>query len=257
MFIVHGTKRVVRKLGFVADFCPICRDLRVFQLSRIGLAGHIYYISFGSGTLAGHTIECIECGIALSTDPMQYGAPQKQKDAGLETIIENTFPRVREVHAERLALENSLKQRQTIPQEKRASLIIEPFRLLNPQVDARFNGSTEFDKQSGIGCLGTILLSFALFVLALNLPVPRQDGFLAIAAGAGVGGLIYTFVQLWLAPRRYLKAKIVPMLARSLHPLRATDNELSDCLHKCKILGLTIGEKLKMEVLCAEILRVE
>ncbi len=36
MFIVWGKKRVERTIGFVTDFCPTCRDIRGFQLNRVG-----------------------------------------------------------------------------------------------------------------------------------------------------------------------------------------------------------------------------
>jgi len=35
MFIVWGKKRVERKQGMVADFCPICREVRAFTLIRL------------------------------------------------------------------------------------------------------------------------------------------------------------------------------------------------------------------------------
>jgi len=41
MFIVWGKKIVYRKLGFVADFCPICRGPRAFELKRVGSASHL------------------------------------------------------------------------------------------------------------------------------------------------------------------------------------------------------------------------
>lgn len=31
MFIIWGTKRVNTRLGYVADFCPICRDLQTLS----------------------------------------------------------------------------------------------------------------------------------------------------------------------------------------------------------------------------------
>ena len=42
MFIVWGTKRTERKQGLVADFCPICREVRAFQLIRVGLASLVH-----------------------------------------------------------------------------------------------------------------------------------------------------------------------------------------------------------------------
>src|SRR6185436_5117204 len=42
MFIVWGKTIKRRKQGFVADYCSVCRDLRTFQVKRIGSASHVY-----------------------------------------------------------------------------------------------------------------------------------------------------------------------------------------------------------------------
>ena len=110
MFIVWGKKRIERKQGMVADFCPICREVRAFTLIRVGLADHIYYVSFGQGKLAGHIIRCDTCGVALRADPTRFATAEKDPRIELETLIRQTFPRLRETYAERLALEQRIKR---------------------------------------------------------------------------------------------------------------------------------------------------
>ena len=58
MLFIWGKKRVERNIGKVADFCPICREVRMFQLIRVGVADHIYYVSFGEGY---HTLQRMRC----------------------------------------------------------------------------------------------------------------------------------------------------------------------------------------------------
>jgi hypothetical protein len=45
MAVIWGRKKVERKLGFVAEFCPICRTPREFEVSRVGIA-RVISISF-------------------------------------------------------------------------------------------------------------------------------------------------------------------------------------------------------------------
>lgn len=255
MFIIWGTRRTERKLGFVADFCPICREIRAFRLVRIGLASHIYYISFGMGKLVDHHIRCHECGLALSVDPLRYAVIEKDPFA-LERLIEVTFPQLKEIHAERLALESQIKKTPSLlTPEERANLFIEPFRLLNPLLEQRFQESTKFDKQSGIGCLGTILISAVLFILAGNVRTPMQDKIALMAVIFLCIGTAYTFVQLHFGPGRFLKEKIVPPLAQALDPLEPTQEEISRCLEKCKAAQMRIGQKLNLQTLWAELER--
>src|SRR6266542_4248609 len=101
MFIVWGTKRVERKQGNIADLCPICREIRSFQLVRVGLASHVYYISFGEGKLAGYIIRCDACGVILDVDPTRYGSTAKDARSDVVALVRDTFPNLREVCADR------------------------------------------------------------------------------------------------------------------------------------------------------------
>jgi len=81
--------------------------VRAFQLIRIGLTGHIYYISFVQGQLIGHEIECedadCDCSRTLRATPVCI-----RDNRNLEVLIEITFPTVREVYAKRLEFEADL-----------------------------------------------------------------------------------------------------------------------------------------------------
>ncbi len=92
----------------------------------------------------------------------------------------------------------------------------------------RYKQETQLDKPAGLGCLGTLLLSPLLFYGATLLPMPmptQEQALLGAAILCGLG-IVYTFVQIGLAPRRWLRARIVPLLARALEPLRPTREEL-------------------------------
>src|SRR5262245_34959788 len=110
MFIVWGKKRIEREQGRVADFCPICREVRAFVLIRVGLADHIYYVSFGQGKLAGHVIRCETCKVVLGVNPTLYMATEKDSRVEVETLIRRTFPKLRETYAQRLELEEKIKR---------------------------------------------------------------------------------------------------------------------------------------------------
>ena len=256
MLIIWGWKRTERKLGFVADFCPICREIRPFTLVRVGSASHVYYISFGKGQLIDHQAQCSDCGLAISVDPLRYASFAKLRPTEIIPLIQATYPTVAEDYAERLAIESQLKRTPSfLTPEERASFVIEPFRLLNPILEARFKNDTKLDKQSGIGCLGTILISVALLVISTKVRMPWQDQLL-LAAGVFFGiGTVYTFIQLALGPGRFLRNRIIPSLARSLDPLEPTQGELSLCIEKCKTAQMKIGQKLKIKALWAELER--
>ena len=150
MFIIWGKKRIERKQGMVADFCPICREVRAFTLIRVGLAGHIYYVSFGQGKLAGFIICCDTCGVVLRAEPTRFATAEKDPRIELETLIRQTFPRLRETYADRLALEQRIKRtRSALTAEQYKEFLMEPFALLNPVVEQRFAKSTQMASNRG------------------------------------------------------------------------------------------------------------
>ncbi len=256
MFIVWGKKRVERGLGMVADFCPICREVQAFQLIRIGLAGHIYYISFGEGKLSGHLIRCGKCGVDLGVDSTRYATTEKESRVNLEVLIRDTFPNLREKYAARLELEARIKRtRSALAGDEYMRFLMEPFSLLNPLVEIRFAKSTEMDKESGLGCLGTVVVGAALFFGSMKFRGPTQDKVLLSALMLVAIGTIYTFVQMHLGPGRYFRAKILPSLVKSLKPLQPTRDDLASCIERCKTLGLKIGKVAKVDEVWAQLER--
>jgi len=111
------------------------------------------------------------------------------------------------------------------------------------------------DKQSGIGCLGSLIVLAVCLTIALNLREPRQSQVMGAGFFLFCMGALYTFVQLGFGPRRFLRTKIVPKIARTLDPLEPTLEEITACLDRCKAAGMKIGQKLKPKVLWAELQR--
>jgi hypothetical protein len=68
-----------------------------------------------------------------------------------------------------------------------------------------------------------------------------------------IKGLIYTIVQIILAPNRYMKRNIIPRLSQALSVLNPSKQEIERCLSTLKIKGFRIGKKIKAEKLLESI----
>jgi len=209
MFIVWGKKHVYKKMGFVADFCPLCRNVRPFQLDRVGLAGHVYYITVGKGELVGYAKTCMNCKTILNGNPDLYREVSKKllEPAELQRL---TFPDLQTHYAERLTLEQTIKHSLgSLPGDTRLAMLKEPFILLNPIVDKRFS-ATQIDKQTGLTLLAVLVLF--PFLLAMGKGVaPAYGG--EIALGLLLAGFAAVAVQGFLQTGRYFDKKIFPVLA--------------------------------------------
>jgi len=250
MIFIWGKKHVLRSLGYVADFCPVCRDLRTFEMKRLGLAGHFYYLSFGEGQLIGHERTCDVCGIELQGQPELYKTLQKRKQPPAE-LAPLTRPDWREVRAPRLAAERELATPfGRLSPEWRSVLLREPFDLLAPRVEVRFANS-RLDWQTALSIGGFFAILFVAVKLADRFAA--QSDVIWIAAL--VAGTALILSQALLTKRRWFRKSVFPVLILSLRPLKPSEAELRALLDKMKAEGRMIGRKLDLKALLGELRR--
>ncbi len=139
--IIWGKKIVRNHLGYAADFCPVCACARPFALSRLGVAGHLYYIAVGEGDLAGYERACMVCTVALKAEPTQY-AEVATRPTEIRDLIKQTFPNLAQAYRGRLMQEQAIKLDPTmLDAADRQSLLMEPFMLLSVKVSERFENT--------------------------------------------------------------------------------------------------------------------
>jgi hypothetical protein len=247
MFIVYGTQRKVRPIGWVADFCPMCRTPQQFRLSRIGMARHIYFLSVGSGELIGHLIECGRCGVKLPTDEHRYARFEKRRAADVAALAAKTMPDLPERLGERLALEALIATDPgAIDVTIRRSLLSEPFQLCEGLLAERAKRGREMDRPVAFGCFGTLGLVAIMAILlyfdpSSNGPLRHVSAALALLITLGWA---YTIIQYFFIDYRYMRRQFIPRLATALRPLQPSREEISDALARCKQSKMIIGRKI-------------
>lgn len=245
MWLVWGRKKVEKPLGYVAEFCPICRAARIFKVFRIGMATHIYYLSFGEGELAGYIGRCQQCGTALSINTSKFIQIEKEEPSTLDALIETTYPDFVHDYESRLEIENRLQRREPTAIPNRERLLMEPFEILAMDVEDRF-AYTRMDKEIGIGCAASSLI-FMLLCCASASFVDDRFARDVIKVGMGavvIAGGIYTFVQIARAPKRYIRRAILPRLSRALRPLNPSRAEITKCVARIESKGLRLGKHI-------------
>lgn len=249
MIFIWGTKRSTRKIGFAADFCPICRQIRSFKVRAVRMVKHVYYVPLGRGTLVGHQSLCESCGVTLHTDEnLPYRSTVKTAPADLEQLVFETYPGIRTDLAQRLQIEERIaRRREPLESGIREQLLHEPFAILAPTVELRFAG-TRFDRPTSFGCLATIAITIVFSGLGATF-FYGSDGeeiMLDLAGAAFLIGSIYTIVRLAMAPGAFVRSEILPRLARALGPLQPTEDEIAACLARMRLMKLKIGKKVKV-----------
>lgn len=240
MFLIWGKKLVRRRIGYVADYCPICRGLRSFKVKRVGAVPHIYYFSLGrEGDLVGYTRTCAGCNIDLDARPDLYLGIHPHM-LPPEELAAATNPDWRLVHAERLKLEATFAaDPAALTPQQRAMLLQEPVALLAPKAEERFR-SSHFDRRTFGMLLGMVVLVALAAALGNAFP-GAKDTLMTGAVLAGIAGVAWQAAQI---KHRWFREVIFPTLVPALRPLRPTPQEIEALLRESRRRGEQFGRKL-------------
>jgi len=238
--LVWGRTWYEKKLGYVAEFCEICRAPQPFRLVRRELVGHLWYLPIGSRHATLHQGTCSGCRTTPVLDPARYTAVAK-KPAPIEPLIAATFPRLEQVEQVRIALEHAVRDDvSSLTPEQRRQLIARPFVAVSPMVQARRSG-LHFDLPVALS-----LLSLAV-VPALGATIGRAIGGDNEGAGILLGIVASVLAILWEFAHvnlRWVRRRIVPLLAGSLQPLAPTRPEIEFVIGELRKHGHLLGRLL-------------
>ncbi len=250
MFI-WGQRNVYRKKGYVADYCSICRSNQPHKVVRIGLAFHLYYITFTEGALRGHRRTCDSCKTASDTDVDMYTGFH-DGPAPIDVLMQHTYPDLNEVVAARLALEHKVLHTpgQLTAQERR-EVLFAPFLALSPQVEKRYE-TIHLDLVDGFSIVGSIALLMVIPSVS-RFVAPGHDG--EIMLGTVVLVAVFIVYQLATGGARFMRRKIIPHVADVIRPLRPSDDELHFILNTLKQHKHKMGKKLKVKELIEQLER--
>jgi hypothetical protein len=230
MLFVWGRQVRRKRIGYVADFCPMCRGPQSFLMNSVSAYKHVYFVPV-SDRDSGFERVCQGCKIRYAGTPKYYKA-SKARPRSVQDIVQSSFPSFNEVFADRLRIEDAVRNDPVkLPQNIRAALLRQPFNVVSPLVQARFRGQSRLDLHTAMA------LVFAIVGVVIASAIARtwwpDDEGVAVLVAGGIG-ILYFLWCLMTEPRRYLKRFIAPLLAKTLHPLQPTEAELAGVLAELK-----------------------
>lgn len=243
MLIIWGKKTVRKVRGRTAEFCRLCRDFRGHRAVEVLSVGHIYYLPLGRGTGQGFEIKCESCGLT-HTKPSGPGAPavSRARRLDVEALIAQTNPRGRQIWADRIAFEGRAASGRLTTDEREMALI-EPF-LLADTVYARRNDEAQYGGWVFLAGIAGFFVTLA--VAGRVLPsTPRWQGGTSIAYWS-----IFVLILLAIgltSGRRYARRSLLPVIARSLRPLRPSREEIAAVFDRLRSGRVKVGKALRPE----------
>lgn len=252
MIVISGKKTTRRRLGWVGDFCPICRELEFQQVTRVSQVPHLYFIPLGRGTIALHEIECRQCQTIFGVQQVPYIGYARRPPSDIINLISATNPGSIEHHNQRLDLEDRVTQNDLSPHD-RLNLIAEPLLALN-YIATRKSGK-------GVVPPGAAICIILLFIL---IPFTLMGWFNPNASHFGrwmLLGVISilafgTFLSFWSGGKSWGRRYLIPRLARTLSPLRPSIEELDMVLAELKRQKLIVAKRVRAAELHSAIERL-
>ena len=241
MLFVWGRKWYGRKLGFIADFCEICRRPQACALERRTLIGHFWFIPLGTHHVTQHRTQCTQCGTATLTDPARYTQPSR-KPAPARELLTRTNPGFDQAFGPRMALERSVRENvAALTPEQRRSMLVSPFVLLSPEVEQRL-AQTHLDWRTGLALLALLPVASACHTSGAWV---SNDGDLGSLVGLGIGAALILW-QAVTAKNRWVHGKVLPRIERCIAPLKPTAAEIAGIVGELRQNKHKLGALLKV-----------
>lgn len=233
MYIHVDVKERRRPIGWVADLCPICRDLRAFEVNELRRVARVYFVPLGRGSLEGCEITCVDCQSVMEAPEEGYEAVSNRRrdpaqlvsmtNPGLLDRAEDWFERQHKV------------AKGSLDKAERTREIVTVLRALDHMAWVRSRGGPEE--------LLTALCIIVFFVVLIGTVMTWAGSptwrivFAVTAAGMLAISTTLVLTHRSMAAGRHL----LPRLVRALEPLEPTQDEIDAALMLAQRQGLRIG----------------
>ena len=237
--LLHGTQSSRKRIGYVADFCPVCLGIQPFHFLAVGRADHVFFVPLGHQQTDFHLRKCQACGVELPATPEHYQSTVRTISADLGELVKLTNPRIQEQNVQAITQADWLLN--TIPETAPvlfADRTLQVLTAFNPMVERRYARRSDFDAYSSMGCLGTILL---VVVFGMFFNADFLFGLKMLVAGFFVTVFLVTG-----GARRFIRREVVPGLVIGFTALKADQSVIQQALDRAASLGLKIGKKVQL-----------
>lgn len=233
MYSDYGIVHRGKPRGWVADYCPICRDVQPHRL--------LLFLDKEMRTMPP-VAECEECEFRQISEAERYFRIAAKKPDSLRDLIDSTFPRLPLLASSRVAWERRAIAGQIGPPERRA-ILQEPLLAV---------GYLRFASPGIIAGLVILAIVFLPIFLAMGgvydywmrSSGPAERSPYPVVIGAAIALVIATQISISLLSafqRSFARKHALPKIARSLRPLRPSLEEIHEILDWARAVDVPIA----------------
>ncbi|MGH7145168.1 MAG: hypothetical protein ACREJ2_13730 [Planctomycetota bacterium] len=261
IFFFHAsTYESVQRIGYVADFCPICRDLTSWRIDRLGRGAALYGVEVSKGILTGQRGTCDECGLRRPMDPGEFFSVATHPPGDFAAFVSATHPTsprgILRLH-NRLELEARLRDRRAgLTGAERRALIREPFEAVEPV----FRSVKASGWMQGVGVafgFGILMVPMTLFILLCDPATGHYTPYWQWPVfGSAALCLALTILFFWLAYRSNFKRSVRDGLLHALQPIDPSGGELAEVIEELRRTGCRVARRCSGHGLYAALTQV-
>lgn len=254
MFIIVGTKHKKINVGWVADVCGFCRDVKPCRFFEVWEVGHLYFIPLGRGKVQAYEVQCETCKEIWGVESGDFRAVMGETVESLEVLIEMTNPDALEDFEQWLELEEHCQSSQGAGHERR-QLFFQLIAVLNPNIHQNVY-SLGLDVRIWVWVLLMVLLPTPLLMASLVGSFGNGWNQILIGISIAVAVICFGFVlhSLSLRVSRYARRKYRSYLIDSLILFEPSRAELQDVLTMMKDSDMAVGKYLRPDWLYKDLI---
>jgi len=234
------------RIGYAADYCPVCRTLRAFTLYRLAIPEQDPITGAKGDRLDGYVRHCQTCDATFDAVPDTYsGLSPMPKD--LKSLQAETFRNYYEIYAVQLALDR-IPGPQLMGQD-RLDRINDPMLAIAIATQPK-----RMDQKMDVFSWIALAIGVALIAIAWPQLSAAGDNFAAWPpeyVDPAVLAAAVAFTRMGMAGRRETLRWATSHIANALTSVRPTDDELEKSLASLRDRNLWLGSKASVKQLQA------
>lgn len=227
MFIIHGKSLIRPQIGFVAETCPSCEQLRACRLYRVASAEHLFFLTLGEGICYGHELRCTECSRQFGTmGPYYPVAETKLQNISVQELAVSTNPIA---SAKATAREKA--------SEVRLRALLKPFLLFDRSyADRRSKVGLQIDWVGGLAILILLFVPITILGAAANGSFDAVLGHqsMRVASTLSIAILLWCFHIVGTEYRRFFCKKLLPLIVAGVRDFNPSESELQEIVRRMK-----------------------
>jgi hypothetical protein len=238
-------KETSHPIGYVADFCPIEREITTCQIYAVHSSQYLSFVCLDKGGIIRRDRRCCSCGIVIPDEKAEYRNIIPEKKKRIEDVEQETNPGVSERYRDFIELRRQIERGLSVDADLKNSLLKEQFSWLERIAAQFWTGETKLDRVSFLSAVASMTVWFiALVVVSDSVPQGKRLDVIGVFFVIGLGLMVVNAVIFFLGPHRIIGKQVIPLIVAAMSPLHPSKDEIETIFSQMRAEGFRYSTKV-------------